>query len=134
QGTLAERMRAGGAGIPGFFTATGVGTQIAEGKQHQEFDGQTYTLERGFVADVALVHAHTADTYGNLTYNLTAGNFNPLAATCGKITVVEAERIVDPGEIDPDRVATPSVFVQRLVQATDREKLIEKVTTRPHPT
>lgn len=133
QGTLAERMRAGGAGIPGFFTKTGVGTLVAEGKQHQEFDGETYVLERGIVADVSLVHAHTADEYGNLTYRLTAQNFNPLVATCGKTTVVEAEHIVAPGQIPADRVMTPSVFVQRLVPCTDREKPIEQRTTRPHP-
>ncbi|GAA3284896.1 CoA transferase subunit A [Nesterenkonia halobia] len=133
QGTLAERLRAGGAGIPGFFTRTGVGTRVAEGKQHQEFDGETFILERGIVADVSLVHARTADAGGNLVYNLTAGNLNPLVATCGRVTVVEAEEIVEPGEIRPDAVMTPSVFVQRLVQATDREKLIEKRTTRPRP-
>lgn len=133
QGTLAERIRAGGAGIPGFFTKTGVGTLVAEGKQHQDFDGETYVLERGIVADVALVHAHTADEYGNLTYRLTAQNFNPLVATCGKTTVAEAEHIVAPGSIPADQVSTPSVFVQRLVPAADREKLIEKRTTRPLP-
>lgn len=133
QGTLAERLRAGGAGIPGFFTKTGVGTQIAEGKQHQDFEGQTYILERGIVADVSLVHAQRADAYGNLVYNLTAGNFNPLVATCGRTTVVEVEQFVAPGEIAPDAVMTPSVFVQRMVQCTDREKLIEQRTTRPRP-
>lgn len=133
QGTLAERLRAGGAGIPGFFTRTGVGTAIAEGKQHQEFDGETFILERGIVADVALVHAHTADACGNLVHRLTAGNFNPVVATCGRTTVVEAEHIVEPGEIAPDRVMTPSVFVQRLVPAAEREKPIERRTTHPRP-
>lgn len=131
QGTLAERMRAGGAGIPGFFTKTGVGTQVAEGKQHQDFDGETYVLERGILADVSLVHAHTADEHGNLTYRLTGRNFNPLVATCGRTTVAEAEHIVAPGVIPADQVSTPSIFVQRLVAATGREKLIEKRTTRP---
>lgn len=133
QGTLAERMRAGGAGIPGFFTKTGVGTEVAEGKQHQEFDGETYILEHGIVADLALVHAHTADTYGNLVYRLTAQNFNPLVATCGKVTVVEAERIVPAGKIPPEQVMTPGVYVQRLVQAAEREKPIEQRTTHPAP-
>lgn len=133
QGTLAERMRAGGAGIPGFYTKTGVGTQVAEGKETKEFDGETYVLERGIVADVALVHAHTADKYGNLRYRLTAGNFNAQAATCGKVTVAEAEHIVSPGEIAPDQVHTPSVFIQRLMPTTEANKLIEKRTTRPRP-
>lgn len=133
QGTLAERMRAGGAGIPGFYTKTGVGTQVAEGKETKEFDGETYVLERGIVADLALVHAHTADEYGNLRYRLTAGNFNAQAATCGKVTVAEAEHIVAPGEIAPDQIHTPSVFVQRLIPAT-AEKHIEQRTTRPRPT
>ena len=134
QGTLAERMRCGGAGIPGFYTKTGVGTIVADGKPHMDFDGQTYVLERSLVADLALVHAHTADEYGNLSYRLTAGNFNHLAATCGTITVAEAEHIVGAGELAPDAIATPSVYVQHLVAATVRDKPIEQLTTRPAPT
>src|ERR1700720_281679 len=115
QGTLAERIRAGGAGIPGFYTRTGVGTQVAEGKEHKQFDGETYILERGIRADVSLVKAWKADTQGNLIYRKTARNFNPLAATCGKVTVAEVEKIVAPGELDPDLIHTPGIFVQRLV-------------------
>lgn len=131
QGTLAERMRAGGAGIAGFFTRTGVGTPVAEGKQVQQFDGQDYVLERGIVADVALVHAHTADADGNLVYRLTARNFNPLVATCGRVTIAEAEHILDGSYLDPDQVMTPGIFVSRLVQARSREKPIEQRTVRP---
>ena len=132
QGTLAERMRAGGAGIPGFFTKTGVGTPIAEGKPHQEFDGELYVMERGIVADIALVHAHTADREGNLIYRHTARNFNPMVATCGKVTLVEAEVILDQGEfIDPNVIVTPGIFVQRLVASLPREKEIEQRTVRP---
>ena len=130
QGTLAERMRAGGAGIPGFYTRTGVGTVVAEGKEQKEFDGLTYILERGIRADVALVKAWKADLYGNLIYRRTARNFNPNAATCGKITVAEAEIIVDPGEMDPDEIHTPGIFVHRLVHNPNPEKRIEKRTTR----
>ena len=130
QGTLAERMRAGGAGIPGFYTRTGVGTLVAEGKEHKDFDGQTYILERGIHADLALVKAWKADTLGNLIYRRTARNFNPLAATCGKITVAEAEIIVQPGELDPDEIHTPGIFVQRLIHNPHPEKRIEKITTR----
>ena len=130
QGTLAERMRAGGAGIPGFYTRTGVGTLVAEGKEHKDFDGQTYILERGIHADLALVKAWKADTLGNLIYRRTARNFNPLAATCGKITVAEAEIIVQPGELDPDEIHTPGIFVQRLVHNHHPENRIEKITTR----
>ncbi|GLB69041.1 CoA transferase subunit A [Arthrobacter mangrovi] len=133
QGTLAERLRAGGAGIPAFYTKTGVGTQIAEGKPHAEFDGELYVQERGIVADLALVHAHTADTDGNLIYRYTARNFNPVVATAGKVTVAEAEVIVEPGQLDPNNIVTPGVFVQRLIKATDRTKHIEKLTTRPRP-
>lgn len=129
QGTLAERLRAGGAGIPGFYTATGVGTPIAEGKPEAEFDGRRYVLERGIVADVALVRARWADRYGNLRYRLTARNFNPLVATAGKLTIAEAEEIVD--ALDPDDVLTPGIFVQRLVQSEDLTKEIEQRTTRP---
>lgn len=129
QGTLAERMRAGGSGIPGFYTKTGVGTPIAEGKQHMDFDGETYILERGIVADIALVHAHTADTEGNLVYRHTARNFNPLAAQCGRMTVAEAEVISD-AYLEPNSIVTPGIFVQRLVQATPRVKDIEQITVR----
>ncbi|WP_136709734.1 CoA transferase subunit A [Agromyces sp. H66] len=130
QGTLAERLRAGGAGIPAFYTKTGVGTQVAEGKPHAEFDGDTYVLERGIRADVALVHAHTADTDGNLVYRYTARNFNPLVATAGRLTIAEAEHIVDAGRLHPDHIVTPGVFVQRLVQARERVKDIEQRTVR----
>ena len=132
QGTLAERMRAGGAGIAGFFTKTGVGTPVAEGKAHEEFDGEMYILERGIVTDFGLVHAHVADLAGNLLYRMTSRNFNPLVATCGKVTVVEAEIILPEGEfVDPASVMTPGIFVQRLVQAMPREKDIEQRTVRP---
>ncbi|WP_062317984.1 CoA transferase subunit A [Demequina maris] len=129
QGTLAERMRAGGAGIAGFYTRTGVGTPVAEGKPTASFDGVDYVLERGIVADVALVKAHRADTAGNLRYRFTARNFNPLAAMSGRITLVEAEH-VDPHPLDPDTVETPGIFVQRLVRSTPRVKDIEQRTTR----
>ncbi len=130
QGTLAERLRAGGAGIPAFYTRTGVGTLVAEGKEHETFDGQIYIRERGIVADVALVRAHLADTEGNLLYRHSARNFNPVVATCGRLTVVEAEAIVAVGAIDPDLVITPGVYVQRVVLATDRPKDIEQRTVR----
>ena len=130
QGTLAERMRAGGAGIPGFYTRTGIGTIIAEGKEHKDFDGKTYILERGFVADLSLVKAWKADLHGNLIYRRTARNFNPNAATCGKITVAEVEEIVDPGELDPDEIHTPGIFVHRLVHVPHPIKRVEKRTTR----
>jgi 3-oxoacid CoA-transferase subunit A len=130
QGTLAERMRAGGAGIPGFYTRSGVGTVVAEGKEHKEFDGHTYILERGLRADVALVKAWKADRYGNLIYRKTARNFNPLAASCGKVTIAEAEIIVEPGEIDPDEIHTPGIYVQRVVHNPAPEKRIERRTTR----
>src|ERR1700735_2951409 len=130
QGTLAERMRAGGAGIPGFYTRTGIGTIIAQGKEHTDFDGKTYILERGFVADLALVKAWKADLHGILIYRRTARNFNPNAATCGKIPVAEVEQIVQPGELDPDEIHTPGIFVHRLVHVPDPIKRIEKKTTR----
>jgi 3-oxoacid CoA-transferase subunit A len=130
QGTLAERLRAGGAGIPGFYTRTGVGTLVAEGKEHKEFDGVTYILERGIQADLALVKAWKADKLGNLIYRRTARNFNPNAATCGKITVAEVEILVEPGELDPDEIHTPGIFVHRVVHNPNPEKRIEKVTTR----
>ncbi|WP_216318417.1 CoA transferase subunit A [Deinococcus aestuarii] len=130
QGTLAERMRAGGAGIPGFYTKTGVGTLVAEGKEHKEFDGETYILERGIVADLALVKAWKADRAGNLVYRKTARNFNPMAATCGKVTVAEVEEIVEVGELDPDEIDTPGIFVQRVVLNATPEKRIEQRTVR----
>lgn len=131
QGTLAERLRAGGAGIPAFYTRTGVGTVVAEGKPHEEFDGELYVRERGIVADVALVHAHTADTEGNLVYRYTARNFNPVVATAGRVTIAEAEVVVGVGELDPNLIVTPGVFVQHLVQARARVKDIEQRTVRP---
>lgn len=130
QGTLAERMRAGGAGIPGFYTRAGVGTVIAEGKEHKEFDGVTYILERGIRADVALVKAWKADMHGNLVYRRTARNFNPNAATCGRLTIAEAEIVVEPGELDPDEIHTPGIFVHRLVHNPQPVKPIEKRTVR----
>ena len=130
QGTLAERMRAGGAGIPGFYTRTGVGTLVAEGKETKIFDGMSYILERGIRADVALVKAWKADTHGNLVYRYTAQNFNPGAAMCGKVTVAEAEIIVAAGELDPNEVHTPGIFVQRLVHNATPERRIERITTR----
>ncbi|MFK0006490.1 CoA transferase subunit A [Paenarthrobacter sp. NPDC090520] len=133
QGTLAERLRAGGAGIPAFYTRTGVGTLVAEGKPHEEFDGVTYVRERAITADIALVHAHTADTDGNLVYRYTARNFNPVVATAGKVTIAEAEVIVPLGELDPNHIVSPGVYVQRLVQASDRVKDIEQRTVRQRP-
>jgi 3-oxoacid CoA-transferase subunit A len=130
QGTLAERLRAGGAGIPAFYTKTGVGTLVAEGKPLAEFDGGTYVQERAIRADVALVHAHTADTDGNLIYRFTARNFNPVVATAAAVTVAEAEVIVEPGALDPNHIVTPGVYVQRLVQARNRAKDIEQRTVR----
>ncbi|MGD9990266.1 CoA transferase subunit A [Pseudonocardia sp.] len=129
QGTLAERLRAGGAGIPAFYTRTGVGTQVAQGKPTAEFDGRTYLLERGIVADLALVRAHTCDRWGNLTYRYTARNFNPVVATAGRVTVAEVEHLSDDA-IDPDHVVTPGVYVDRLVLAREREKDIEQRTVR----
>jgi 3-oxoacid CoA-transferase subunit A len=130
QGTLAERLRAGGAGIPGFYTRTGVGTLVAQGKESKVFDGLEYLLERGIVADVALVKAWRGDAWGNLVYRKTARNFNPLVATCGKITVAEVEELVPVGSLEPDQIHTPSIFVDRIVAATQNEKRIEKRTTR----
>jgi 3-oxoacid CoA-transferase subunit A len=130
QGTLAERMRAGGAGIAGFFTKTGVGTVVAEGKPHMEFDGEQYVLERGIRTDLSLVKAWKADPAGNLTYRKTARNFNPMAATCGRVTVAEVEELVPLGAIDPDEVDTPGIFVQRIV-VTRPEKRIEQRTVSP---
>jgi 3-oxoacid CoA-transferase subunit A len=130
QGTLAERMRAGGAGIAGFYTRTGVGTLVAEGKEHKDFDGVTYILEKGLVADIALVHAYEADRAGNLAYRYTSRNFNPVVAQCAKFTAAEAEIIRD-DFIDPNNVITPGIFVQALVKSTPREKPIEQRTVRP---
>ena len=130
QGTLAERMRAGGAGIPAFFTKTGVGTVVAEGKEVREFDGVPYVMERGIRADIALVKAWKADRQGNLVYRKTSRNFNPVVAMCGKVTVVEVEQIVDNGAIDPDHVHTPGIFVQRIVLNPTPEKRIEQRTVR----
>jgi 3-oxoacid CoA-transferase subunit A len=130
QGTLAERIRAGGAGIPAFYTKTGVGTLIAEGKDVREFDGEHYVMERGLLADISLIHAWKGDTEGNLVYRKTARNFNPMMATAGKVTIVEVEHLVEPGEIDPDTIATPGVFVQRIVLEKSPVKHIEQRTTR----
>ena len=130
QGTLAERIRAGGAGIPAFFTRTGAGTKIAEGKEEREFDGHRYIMERGIFADLALVHAYKGDSEGNLVYRRTARNFNPPMATAAKVTVAEVEHLVEPGEIDPDDVITPGIFVKRLIHVPDAEKRIEQRTTR----
>ncbi|MGQ3487207.1 CoA transferase subunit A [Roseovarius pacificus] len=129
QGTLAERMRAGGAGIPGFYTKTGVGTQVAEGKEQKDFDGETYILERGIFADLSIVKAWKADTTGNCIFRKTARNFNPPAAMCGKICVMEVEEIVEPGELDPDHIHLPGIYVHRLIQG-EHEKRIEQRTTR----
>ncbi len=130
QGTLAERIRAGGAGIPAFYTRTGVGTAIAEGKDEREFDGHKYIMERGLFADLAIVHAWQGDTEGNLVYRRTARNFNPNMATAARMTVAEVEHLVQPGKIDPDHVITPGIFVQRLVHVPDPDKRIEQRTTR----
>ncbi len=130
QGTLAERIRAGGAGIPGFYTKTGVGTLVAEGKDHRDFNGETYIMETGLTADVALVKAWKADPYGNLVYRKTARNFNPMMATAGKVTIVEVEELVEVGALDPDHIHTPGVYVQRLIVGKDYEKRIEQRTVR----
>jgi 3-oxoacid CoA-transferase subunit A len=129
QGTLAERCRAGGAGIPGFYTKTGVGTIIADGKEHREFNGETYILETGLVADLSIVKAEKADTQGNLIFNKTARNFNPPMAMAGKVTVAEVEEIVPAGDLDPDHIHLPGVFVQRIIKGTF-EKRIEQRTVR----
>ncbi|MEQ8395794.1 CoA transferase subunit A [Thalassobaculum sp.] len=129
QGTLAERMRAGGAGIPGFYTKTGVGTDIAKGKEHKEFDGTTYILERGLVADLSIVKAWKADDTGNLVFRKTARNFNPPAASCGKICIAEVEEIVPRGSLDPDMIHLPGIYVHRLIQG-EHEKRIEQRTVR----
>jgi 3-oxoacid CoA-transferase subunit A len=130
QGTLAERIRAGGAGIPAFFTRTGAGTLIAEGKEERQIDGERYVLERGIVADLSIVHAWMGDTEGNLAYRKTARNFNPMMATAGKVTVAEVEHLVAPGDIDPDRIITPGIYVKRLVHVPGAVKHIEQRTVR----
>jgi 3-oxoacid CoA-transferase subunit A len=130
QGTLAERIRAGGAGIPAFYTKTGAGTVIAEGKEEREFDGERYVMERALVADLSIVHAFMGDTEGNLVYRKTARNFNPVMATAGKVTVAEVEHLVEPGKIEPDHIITPGIFVQRIVHVPDAQKRIEQRTTR----
>src|ERR1700738_2153511 len=130
QGTLAERIRAGGAGIPAFFTRTGADTMIAKGKEEREFEGERYIMERGLVADLAIVHAWMGDTEGNLVYRKTARNFNPMMATAGKVTVAEVEHLVEPGEIEPDQIMTPGIFVQRIVHVKDAVKRIEVRTVR----
>jgi 3-oxoacid CoA-transferase subunit A len=130
QGTLAERIRAGGAGIPGFYTKTGVGTLVAEGKEHKEFNGETYIMETGLVADLSIVKAWKADPYGNLVFRKTARNFNPMMATAGKVTVAEVEELVEAGSLDPDHIHTPGIFVQRLIVGRNYEKRIEQRTVR----
>jgi 3-oxoacid CoA-transferase subunit A len=132
QGTLAERIRAGGAGVPAFYTKTGFGTIIAEGKPTAEFDGENYVMERWLRADISLVHAYMADTEGNLVFRKTARNFNPMMATAGKITVVQCEHLVRAGDINPDHIHTPGVFVQRIVHTPTAAKYIENRTTRKH--
>jgi 3-oxoacid CoA-transferase subunit A len=131
QGTLAERIRAGGAGIPAFFTKTGVGTLVAEGKETREFDGETYVMERGLTADLSIVKAWKGDAEGNLVYRKTARNFNPMMATAGKVTVAEVEELVDVGSLDPDQIHTPGIYVHRILKGSAFEKRIERVTTRP---
>jgi 3-oxoacid CoA-transferase subunit A len=130
QGTLAERIRAGGAGIPGFYTKTGVGTKIAEGKEHKDFDGETYILETGLKADVSLVKAWKADTAGNLIYRKTARNFNPMMATAAKICVAEVEEIVPVGSLDPDHIHTPGIYVKRLVQGSFEKRIEQRTVTK----
>ncbi len=129
QGTLAERMRAGGAGIAGFYTKTGVGTVVAEGKPHADFDGETFVLERGIRADLSLVHAWKADRAGNLVFRKTARNFNPMAATCGKVTVAEVEELVETGSIDPDQVHVPGIYVHRIVVGTPQKRIEQRTVT-----
>jgi 3-oxoacid CoA-transferase subunit A len=131
QGTLAERIRAGGAGIPAFYTKTGVGTLVAEGKEVREFDGELYVMERGLTADLAIVKAWRGDASGNLAYRKTARNFNPMMATAGRVTVAEVETLVPVGALDPDQIHTPGIFVDAILQGVGYEKRIERVTTRP---
>ncbi len=130
QGTLAERMRAGGAGIPAFYTRTGFGTPVAEGKETRQFGGENYVMEQGIVADLAIVKAWKGDHFGNLIYHRSARNFNPMVATCGKVAVAEVEEIVPTGSLDPNAIHTPGIFVQRLIKATLNEKRIEQRTIR----
>src|SRR5208283_879648 len=130
QGTLAERIRAGGAGIPAFFTRTGAGTDIAKGKEERVFDGEKYIMERGIVADLAIVHAWMADTEGNLVYRKTARNFNPMMATAAKVTVAEVEHLVQPGDLNPDHIITPGVYVKRIIHVPNATKHIEQRTVR----
>jgi 3-oxoacid CoA-transferase subunit A len=130
QGTLAERIRAGGAGIPAFFTRTGAGTSIGEGKEERVFNGDRYILETGLVADLSIVHAWKGDTEGNLVYRKTARNFNPMMASAGKVTVAEVEQLLEPGKIDPDHIITPGVFVQRIIHVPNAKKHIEQRTVR----
>jgi 3-oxoacid CoA-transferase subunit A len=130
QGTLAERIRAGGAGIPGFYTRTGVGTIVADGKELREFGGETYMLETGLTADLAIVKAWKGDRFGNLVYRKAARNFNPMVATAGRVTVAEVEQLVEPGEIDPDQIHTPGIFVKRIIHSTRNEKRIERRVVR----
>jgi 3-oxoacid CoA-transferase subunit A len=134
QGTLAERIRAGGAGIPAFFTKTGVGTLVAEGKEVREFDGERYVMERGLTADLAIVKAWKGDDEGNLVYRMTARNFNPMMATAGKVTVAEVEHLVETGSLDPDHIHTPGVYVQHIIEGAAYEKRIEQLTTRKRET
>jgi 3-oxoacid CoA-transferase subunit A len=131
QGTLAERIRAGGAGLGGFYTRTGVGTQVADGKESRTIDGHEYILEKPLRADFALVHAFCADTHGNLVFRKTARNFNPVMATAATVTIAEAERIVEPGQLDPDQIQTPGIYVKRLIQGAGYQKWIERRTVRP---
>jgi 3-oxoacid CoA-transferase subunit A len=131
QGTLAEKLRAGGAGIPAFYTATGVGTKVAEGKPVQEFDGRKYIMERSITGDFAFVKAWKGDKFGNLVFNKTARNFNPMVATAGKITIAEVEELVEIGELEPDQIHTPGVFIQRIFKGPKYEKRIENLTTTP---
>lgn len=130
QGTLAERIRAGGAGIPAFYTKTGIGTVVAEGKEHKEFDGQTYIMERGLFADLAIIKGWKADHAGNLIYKNTAKNFNPIMAKAAKVTVAEVEEIVETGSIDPNNIHTPNIYIKRLIEYKNYEKRIEKLTVR----
>jgi 3-oxoacid CoA-transferase subunit A len=130
QGTLAERIRAGGAGIPAFFTRTGAGTDIAKGKEERTFDGERFIMERGLIADLSIVHAWQGDTEGNLVYRKTARNFNPMMATAGKVTVAEVEHLYEPGQINPDHIVTPGVFVQRIIYVPQAKKHIEQRTVR----
>jgi len=130
QGTLAERIRAGGAGIPAFFTKTGYGTLVAEGKETREFDGEMYVMESGLKADLSIVKAWKGDRSGNLIYRRTARNFNPMMATAGKVCIAEVEELVETGDLDPDQIHTPSIYVDRIIQGTNYEKRIERRTTR----